>query len=143
MLREQPAPSPDGPGETTPLFLSSGLVHYSDILLGPAAQAQRDAIVESAYEIAPVLEQAWASFKRVDSDVRDPASSLKMPVFVAWARRDTLIRSSRNREAVECIPHVQVQLFDAGHAAFLETPEAFNEAAATFPSRLSRLAGVR
>lgn len=111
--------------------------YYSDILLGPAARAQREAIVDSAYEIAPVLEQAWASFKRADSDVRDLARGLRMPVFAAWARKDNLIRWSRNREAVEQIPHVRVQLFDAGHAAFLETPEAFNEAAATFLAGLS------
>jgi len=110
--------------------------YYGDILPGPAAQAQRDAIVESAYEIAPVLAQAWASFKRADSDVRDLAHGLKMPVFVAWAKKDSLIRWSRNREAVGRIPHVQVQLFEAGHAPFLEVPEAFNEAAATFLARL-------
>jgi pimeloyl-ACP methyl ester carboxylesterase len=78
------------------------------------------------------MTQAWASFKREDSDVRDLAQGLKMPVFVAWAKKDSVIRWSRNREAVERIPHAQVQVFDGGHAPFLEVPEAFNEAAAAF-----------
>ncbi|MBL8952856.1 MAG: alpha/beta hydrolase [Myxococcaceae bacterium] len=100
---------------------------YQEVLVTEEARAQRDAIVDSAYEIAPVLEQAWASFARADSDVRPLARKLSMPVFVGWAKNDGVVRWSRSREAVEQIPNVQVHLYDAGHAAFLETPKPFND----------------
>jgi pimeloyl-ACP methyl ester carboxylesterase len=105
---------------------------YADILITPAARRQREAIVDSGYEVAPLLAQAWESFGREDSDVRGAAQSLGMPVLVAWAAQDKLIRWSRNREAVERIPKVEVHHFEAGHAPFLETPESFNAVAAQF-----------
>jgi 4,5:9,10-diseco-3-hydroxy-5,9,17-trioxoandrosta-1(10),2-diene-4-oate hydrolase len=111
--------------------------YYSKILITPEAAAERDAIVESAYEIAPVLAQAWDSFKRSDSDVRDLARRLQMPVFVGWAKNDDLIRWSRNQEAIEQIPHVEVHMFEAGHSAFLETPGPFNDAARKFLDALN------
>lgn len=116
--------------------------YYARILPTTAARVRRDAIVESAYEIAPVLAQAWESFAREDADVRALARSLKMPVFVAWASRDKAIRWSRNRAAVAQIPKHELHFFDAGHAAFLETPEAFNEAAAKFLRRLPQQIGT-
>jgi pimeloyl-ACP methyl ester carboxylesterase len=109
---------------------------YASVLITPEARAQRDAIVESAYEIAPVLVQAWASFKTGESDVRALAKGLRMPVLVAWAEHDEVIQWSRNRAAVQQIQHAKVQLFDAGHAAFLEQPAAFNAAAEAFLASL-------
>lgn len=109
---------------------------YASVLITPEARAQRDAIVASAYEIAPILVEAWASFKRKDNDVRALAKTLRMPVLVAWAKRDGVIRWSRNRAAVEQIPGATVQLFDAGHAAFLERPAEFNAAASRFLARV-------
>jgi 4,5:9,10-diseco-3-hydroxy-5,9,17-trioxoandrosta-1(10),2-diene-4-oate hydrolase len=106
--------------------------YYADILIAPAARSQRDAIVASAYEIAPVLAQAWASFKQSDADIRALARELRVPVFVGWARDDRVIRWSRNRSAIEKIPNVEIHLFEGGHAAFLESPDAFNAAAARF-----------
>jgi pimeloyl-ACP methyl ester carboxylesterase len=105
---------------------------YASVLITPEARTQRDAIVESAYEIAPVLVQAWASFKAEENDVRALAKGLTMPVFVAWAEHDEVIQWSRNRAAVQQIPNAKVQLFDAGHAAFLEQPAAFKRAAGAF-----------
>jgi len=109
---------------------------YADVLVTPAARLQRDAIVASAYEIAPVLREAWSSFKRADADVRALAAKLSMPVFVGWAEQDRIIRWSRSRAAIERIPHVEVHLFPAAHAAFLETPDDFAEAAENFLLRL-------
>lgn len=110
---------------------------YSEVLVTEEAKAEREAIIESAYEIAPVLQQAWASFARADADVRPLARQLSMPVFVGWAKNDGVVQWSRNQEAVEQIPHVQVHLYDdAGHAAFLETPAAFNADVAKFLAAL-------
>jgi pimeloyl-ACP methyl ester carboxylesterase len=38
--------------------------YYNKVLVGKNSHQQRDRIVRSAYEIAPVLEQAWRSFAR-------------------------------------------------------------------------------
>ncbi|MDB4986707.1 MAG: hsaD [Myxococcaceae bacterium] len=115
-----------------PAFLRWFRDYYAKILITPAAAAQRAAIVANGYEVAPVLMQAWHSFARADSDVRMLARGLSMPVFVAWARHDRAIRWSRNRAAVEQIPGVEIEQFDAGHAPFLETPDAFNRSASAF-----------
>lgn len=110
--------------------------YYDGILVTDAAKARKALIVDAAWESAPILEQAWHSFAQPEADLRAKAKTLSMPVFVAWAAKDELIQWSRNREAVEAIPHVKVVQFEAGHAPFLETPEAFVPEARAFLSRL-------
>jgi 4,5:9,10-diseco-3-hydroxy-5,9,17-trioxoandrosta-1(10),2-diene-4-oate hydrolase len=106
--------------------------YYAEVLVTPEAEARRRLIVDAGYEMAPVLREAWHSFAQPEADQRALAPKLTMPVFVAWASRDGAVRWGRNRAAIETIPHVQVQMFDAGHAPFLEAPQAFNAAVTTF-----------
>lgn len=110
--------------------------YYDGILVTDAAKARKALIVDAAWESAPILEQAWHSFAQPEADLRAKAKALPMPVFVAWAAKDELIQWSRNREAVEAIPHVKVVQFEAGHAPFLETPEAFITSVRPFLSHL-------
>lgn len=110
---------------------------YCDgILVTDAAKARKALIVEAGWESAPILEQAWHSFAQPEADLRAKAKTLSMPVLVAWAAKDELIQWSRNRDAVEAIPNVKVVQFEAGHSAFIETPEAFTNEAKAFLSRL-------
>ncbi len=106
--------------------------YYRSILVTDVAAARRRLIVEAGYESAPVLEQAWRSFAQPEADQRALAETLKLPVLVVWASRDGLIQWSRNREAIEAIPHVKVVQLEAGHSPFLETPSAFLDAARPF-----------
>jgi pimeloyl-ACP methyl ester carboxylesterase len=111
--------------------------YYATILITPEARDHRARIVAAGYELAPVLASAWRSFARASSDVRDLAASLTMPVLVAWALRDRTNRWSRNRAAIARIPNARVALFEAGHSAFLETPDAFAHALRAFLAPLA------
>jgi 4,5:9,10-diseco-3-hydroxy-5,9,17-trioxoandrosta-1(10),2-diene-4-oate hydrolase len=106
-----------------PLFA----LYYGLVLPKPAARAQRRRIVEAACDLAPVLAQSWASFSRPEADIRALAAGLDVPVWFAWARQDKVIRLARCRPAIDAMRHAAVTEFDAGHAAFLEQPQAFLE----------------
>jgi len=106
--------------------------YYARILITEEALAHWVAIVLSAYESAPRLLEAWRSFRMAEADQRALAVRLTMPVLVAWASQDRIIRWSRNRAAVEAIPNRQVVMFQAGHSPFLETSQAFAAEARVF-----------
>ena len=102
--------------------------YYCLVLPGKNARAQRARIVAAGPEMAPLLKQAWDSFRQPDADLSEKASALKVPVLFAWAKQDQIVAWSRSRPAVLAIPGAQVQMFHGGHAAFLEDPEAFSRA---------------
>lgn len=111
--------------------------YYADILRTDAAAARRELIVAAGYEHAAVLAQAWRSFAKPDANLESLIAKLTMPVLFTWARRDALVSWNRNRAAVEKFPNARVEFFeDAGHAAFLEDPAAFDEALSRFLSTL-------
>jgi len=107
-------------------------LYYRAVLPEAAARAQRDRIVASAFEIAPVLTQAWSSFGRPDADTRELATALRCLVFVAWAKKDRIIQLRRNRPTIDRIPNVRFEEFPAGHAPFLECPDRFRASLEAF-----------
>jgi 4,5:9,10-diseco-3-hydroxy-5,9,17-trioxoandrosta-1(10),2-diene-4-oate hydrolase len=115
-----------------PAFASWFRDYYAAILITDEAAAERQAIVRSAYEVAPRLLEAWRSFRSAEADQRGLAARLTMPVLVAWASEDDVVRWSRNRAAIETIPHARVVMFHAGHSPFLETPGPFAAEARSF-----------
>lgn len=106
--------------------------YYQGVLPEPEAAWRRDEIVAAGLSAAPVLAQAWRSFARPEADIRAVAATLPMPVLFAWGRRDRILPWLLVRPAARRVPRAQVSLFDAGHAAFLERPEAFDAALAAF-----------
>lgn len=110
--------------------------YYDDLLVTPEAAERKRQIVAAGYETAPVLVEAWESFRRPEANLTPLIPRLTMPVLFTWAQRDGLIRWSRNRDAVGRFPNARVEHFDAGHAAFLETPAAFNAALSVFLASL-------
>jgi len=112
--------------------------YYRLVLPAPAAAAQRDRIVARARTLAPTLRDAWASFGRPDADVRDVAAALDVPIWVAWARRDRVIPLAACRPAIARLRRARVDTFDAGHAAFLEQPDAFARGFVAFAASLPR-----
>jgi pimeloyl-ACP methyl ester carboxylesterase len=114
--------------------------YYQQVLPSDQARTQRDRIVAARAEIAPVVGRAWRGFLRPENDLRARLGQLRVPVLVTWARRDTVVRWSRNRAAVESIPQHQLHVFDAGHTPSLETPQAFLE---TLQAFLSAVDGQR
>jgi len=110
--------------------------YYRLVLPTPAAAHQRKRIVARARALAPTLRDAWASFGRPDADIRDVAAELDVPIWVAWARRDKVIPLAACRPAIERMRRARIDTFDAGHAAFLEQPDAFAQGFVAFVASL-------
>ncbi|MGB2177328.1 MAG: alpha/beta fold hydrolase [Hyphomonas sp.] len=55
-----------------------------------------------------------------------------MPVWYAWAKDDTAVRWSWAKKAALEAPVHRVTLFDGGHSAFLEQPDAFDAGLLSF-----------
>jgi 4,5:9,10-diseco-3-hydroxy-5,9,17-trioxoandrosta-1(10),2-diene-4-oate hydrolase len=100
-------------------------LYYRLVLPGPAARAQRERIVASAREVAPLLAAAWRSFGEPSADLRERARALRCPVLVAWAEGDRVLRLARSLPAIRRIPDARLERFPGGHAPFLECPERF------------------
>jgi 4,5:9,10-diseco-3-hydroxy-5,9,17-trioxoandrosta-1(10),2-diene-4-oate hydrolase len=111
--------------------------YYRLVLQRPAAAAQRARIVAAGRELAPVLAEAWQSFATPQADLRALAGALACPVLVAWAARDQLVQLRRSLPAIQRIPHARLERFPAGHAAHLETPDAFEDAVVRFLAGLA------
>jgi len=106
--------------------------YYRMILQRAAAAEQRRRIVASAFEIAPLLRDAWRGFGAPGADLRDLAAGLRIPVLFAWARRDQIIQLRRCRPAIARIPGARLECFPAGHAPHLETAAEFAAAVERF-----------
>jgi pimeloyl-ACP methyl ester carboxylesterase len=100
--------------------------YYETVLtLAPAAW-RREEIVAGAYKTAGLLRQAWQNFPQPEADLRHLLPQLKCPVLFAWAEDDAANAWSRCKAAALTAPDHTIALFPGGHAAFLETPEAFD-----------------
>jgi 4,5:9,10-diseco-3-hydroxy-5,9,17-trioxoandrosta-1(10),2-diene-4-oate hydrolase len=101
--------------------------YYKTVLIAEPAHAERDRIVLSAYEIAPVLEQAWQSFALSEESLWDKLPQVECPVLVAWAKSDSVISLKSNEPAFARFPNHRLEIFTGGHAAFLEDPDRFEQ----------------
>jgi pimeloyl-ACP methyl ester carboxylesterase len=100
--------------------------YYADILVTPAAAAQRERIIAAAWEHAPLLVEAWTSFMQPEASLERVIPQVTQPVLFTWADADRLVSWSRNEDAVRRFPNARVVHFSqSGHAPFLEEPEAF------------------
>ena len=102
-------------------------LYYRMVLPGVAARAQRDRIVAASVETAPVLAEAWASFASPQADLRGLARTVRCPTLFAWAAKDRILPWSKSRAAAITVPDHRIEMFDGGHAAFLEDPDRFAE----------------
>jgi pimeloyl-ACP methyl ester carboxylesterase len=101
-------------------------VYYRMVLPTPAAAVQRRRIVASAYEIAPVLEDAWRHFTVVkEADHRSRLLALDVPVLVTWAMNDKINQFKFVAPVLVQASRARIAKFAAGHAAFLERPDEF------------------
>ncbi len=116
--------------------------YYGMVLPSARAVDQRQRIIASATEIAPVLAQAWRSFGDPSADTRALAAGLGCPVFVAWAKSDRVLQLRRNLPGIERIPNLRFEVFPGGHAPFLECPDEFCESLERFLDSVWMNAGV-
>jgi len=124
-------------------FPAAFALYYRIVLPGRAAAAQRARIVATAREVAPVLAQAWTSFSAPEADLRPLIPQVRCPVLVAWAKLDRILQLRRNLPAIRRFPNAKLETFEAGHAPFLETPEAFDASLERFLVSLPAAALLR
>jgi 4,5:9,10-diseco-3-hydroxy-5,9,17-trioxoandrosta-1(10),2-diene-4-oate hydrolase len=110
--------------------------YYHLVLPGKPAASHRARITAAGPEMAPLLKQAWDSFRQPDADLSTRAASLAVPTLFAWARQDRIVAWSRSKQAVHAITGAEVAMFRGGHCAFLEDPEAFDAAFLSFVERI-------
>jgi len=108
-------------------FKSMFSMYYRQVLQTKAAQKQRELIVSTALEQAPLLKEAWASFGQEKADLRKVVQQITCPVWCAWSKRDLSIPLSKSLPAIKQFPNVEISTFRGGHSAFLEVPDAFAE----------------
>ena len=118
-------------------------LYYRVVLQRPAARDARARIVACAYDIAPVLADAWRGFASPESDLRPLAPRIACPILFAWASRDYVIPLARCLPAIRTFPNAHLHRFPAGHAAHLETPKEFEDALGTFLKALPKTADER
>ncbi len=122
-------------------FKSAFPIYYKYAVLPSAAAApQRDRIIDAAQELAPLLRQAWVGFGKPEADIRDLATSLDIPIWVAWAKKDKVIPLSLCKPCIAQMKNAYITTFDAGHAAFLEQPENFTREFLKFADTLDAAA---
>jgi pimeloyl-ACP methyl ester carboxylesterase len=121
-----------------PSFGPAFAAYYKTVLIAEPAHAERDRIVLSAYEIAPVLEQAWQSFALPEESLWERLPQIECPVLVAWAESDSVISLKYNEAAFARFPNHRVEVFTGGHAAFLEDPDRFEQKLREFLDTVSR-----
>lgn len=102
-------------------------MYYRLVLKNPVAKTRRNEITALAYECARVNREAWQSFAAPESDLRQRARQLPQPILVAWATQDRVNRLGLNLPTIRTLRHAVLKTYRAGHSAFLECPEQFNQ----------------
>jgi pimeloyl-ACP methyl ester carboxylesterase len=106
--------------------------YYEHVLIMPPAREERDRIIRSAYEIALPAEQAWRSFAKPEENLLAMLPSIQCPVFLAWANQDAVIPLKYAQSSFGLFHNYQLEVFDGGHAAFLEDPDRFENSLRKF-----------
>jgi 4,5:9,10-diseco-3-hydroxy-5,9,17-trioxoandrosta-1(10),2-diene-4-oate hydrolase len=100
-------------------------------------------LVARAYDVAPILADAWRGFAMPESDLRPLAPSITCPTLFAWAARDYVIPLGRCLAAIQTFPNARIVKFPAGHAAHLETPDEFEDTLDAFLTALPKTTDER
>jgi 4,5:9,10-diseco-3-hydroxy-5,9,17-trioxoandrosta-1(10),2-diene-4-oate hydrolase len=106
--------------------------YYKHVLIMPPAQQERNRIIRSAYEIALPLETAWRSFADSNENLLPLLPKLHCPVLLAWAKKDFVIPLDDVEPSFALFRDYRLQVFEGGHAAFLEDPDRFESALRAF-----------
>jgi pimeloyl-ACP methyl ester carboxylesterase len=107
-------------------------LYYHKALITEHSREERDRIVRSAYETAPILEQAWKSFARPQEDLLPLLPKVQCPVFLAWAKRDFVIPLKNAQPSFHLFRNYRLEVFEGGHSAFLEDPDRFEKSLRIF-----------
>jgi pimeloyl-ACP methyl ester carboxylesterase len=106
--------------------------YYDQVLTGAPARQERERIVRSAPETAPILQQAWESFADPQENLSPLLPQIRCSVLLAWAKNDFILPLQAVRPAFDRFPNHRLEVFDGGHAAFLEDPDHFERTLRAF-----------
>lgn len=106
--------------------------YYRHVLIAESAHDQRERIIRSAYEIAPTLEQAWKSFASPDENLLPMLPGIECPVLLAWAKDDFVVPLKYTQSSFGLFRNHRLEVFQGGHAAFLEDPNHFERSLRAF-----------
>lgn len=122
-----------------PSFASAYRRYYErTVLTGARAAARREEIIRAGSRLAPLLRQAWLGFGEPQADLRDLVTAVRCPVLIAWARRDRVIPWRFAKAGAKRFAQHRVERFEGSHSAFLEAPDAFDEALLRFLASLPK-----
>lgn len=108
-------------------------VYYRRLVLPhPNARAQRERIISTSRLHAGLLSEAWAGFGQPEADLRELAAGIPAPIWCAWSQQDRVIPLWMCKPAIKRMKNASLTLFQGGHAAFLEEPEAFAQGLRSF-----------
>jgi len=110
--------------------------YYRKVLLKDSAREERERIVRSAYEIAPTLEEAWRSFAKPEENLFPILHEIRCPVLLAWAEDDVVVPRKRSEPSFKQFPNHHLEVFEGGHAVFLEDPDRFEQSLRKFLNEL-------
>ena len=106
--------------------------YYRHVLIMAPAHEERDRIIRTAYEIASPLEQAWRSFAKPEENLLAMLPSIECPVLLAWTRQDFVIPLKYAEPSFGLLRNHRLEIFEGGHAAFLEDPDHFERCVREF-----------
>jgi pimeloyl-ACP methyl ester carboxylesterase len=109
---------------------------YRSVLSEAPAAEQRQRIIATGREMAPLLAAAWRSFTEPADDLAAVLPRIACPTLITWSLGDRLNPLSFNRRGIARLRHGRLETFAGGHAPFLERPEAFDAAFARFIGEL-------
>jgi pimeloyl-ACP methyl ester carboxylesterase len=106
--------------------------YYEHVLIMAPAREERDRIVRSAYEIALPSEQAWEGFAKPEENLLPTPPKIQCPVLLAWAKQDFVVPLRYSQPSFGSFRNYKLELFEGGHAAFLEDPDHFEQCIRAF-----------
>jgi pimeloyl-ACP methyl ester carboxylesterase len=90
--------------------------YYERVLPSATSAARRKELTEHAYELAPLLVQAWTSFKQKNEDLRTMISGVHCPVLFIWGLKDKIIQYNRNKDSIKKFYDHALITYPIGHS---------------------------
>ncbi len=101
--------------------------YYKKVLITEASETRRNEIIKDCYHIAPLLVQAWTSFKSREEDLRPLIKNINCPVLFTWGTEDKFVQFGRNKQAIDKFKNHKLIKYRIGHTPFVECPNLFLE----------------
>ena len=109
----------------SPNFTHQFEKYYRKVLITEVSEQRRKEIINDCFTLAPLLVQAWASFKSKEEDLRSLIPTIHCPILFTWAMRDKFVRFTRNRAAIQKFNNYKLIQYQIGHTPYIECPDMF------------------